>query len=184
MYPVYISDWFIRYNGKMLEHAIDKWLPGPCIDGSGWRLRWRIEEKTKTVFGKTSLQLTALVLLSGMTIAFEEMREALVRSVVSADITGRVRITCRWLVVSPSGGIYLYEALHTPANRRTGSFRSGFVILNSITGVVSFGPGDRRNETASRQFADLIRDMRNYNPERWLALLHRELEVCITGVRV
>ncbi len=168
----------------MLEHAIDKWLPGPCIDGSGWRLRWRVDATHKTIFAGTTVHVTALVLLSGMTVAFDEMRDALFRSVMSADLTGRVKIACRWLVASPSGGIYLYEALYAPQNRRTGSFHSGFVILNSITGVVSFGPGDSRNETASLQFADLIRDMRAYSPDRWLSLFHRELDRCISAVRM
>jgi len=166
----------------VIEKLFDEWLSGGVVDGDGWRLHWRIEDDTARLFGGRRLRVTVAVLLYGSTIAFSNMATHLKHRLTITTTQERLQIRCRWLIASPSGGIYLYEAVDRPENRRTGIFRNTFIVFNTETGVVSFGPGDRRNEHAGQVFADLIKDFRSYNPTHWKQLFYRELERCINEV--
>jgi hypothetical protein len=109
---------------------------------------------------KRTAEIRAHLALRTNEIGFQEAADALLAELSRRSELDGARVSCTWLVSSPSGGIYLYEAIATRRNARYRKARHSFVVLNTLNGEMSFGPGHAHNEGFSRAMRDLIEEWR------------------------
>jgi len=126
---------------------------------------YRVTGRRRGLFGST-IEAVSLLILKSSDIDFQSAADALVKAITLGK-PGEERVSCAWLVCSERGGIYLYEAIATKENRAHRRLKSRFVIVNSLDGTVSFGPGHSLNGRYTDRLRDLIDSYRTQPPEVW-----------------
>ncbi len=146
----------------------DYFTPGECWTFPGHELRMLPARFKPALFGlSNTVDVTAYVRLDTNEIAFREAAGRIM-SAVGEALSGKAgRIRCNWFVCSESGGIYLYEAIAVKEHIRGKNMINRFVVVNSINGTVSFGPGHLENAPYSRRLADVLGQCRATPPDLW-----------------
>lgn len=137
----------------------------PLRNGLG--LCYRVTKSGNLPFSaRHSVEVEALLILSGKDIDFREAAEALLAG-LAAQVGKVGRVRCSWIIASEHGGIYLHEAVATKENRRFGPLASRFMVLDVLDGTVSFGPGHIGNRDCSEAMRCLIDRRRTMAEAVW-----------------
>ena len=81
-------------------------------------------------------------------------------------------------MLSPRGGIYLYESIAIKEHKKNKKMRNRFIIINTENASVSFGPGHKKNTTASQKLFSLIQNSRFFRREEWLSKMFDFFSIC------
>jgi hypothetical protein len=153
----------------MIAESIRDIFRDDCPTSSGeYEIAFRkVEAKGLFFRPARTVSLRILLLLKSDVIDFASITEDLRKVTETANGGFRRKLTCDWLVCSPRGGIYLYEAIATKENRTRGKLKNRFIVLNTGDGTVSFGPGHVNNMRYTRRMQDLIAAYRSIPPAAW-----------------
>lgn len=163
----------------MLESALRKCFDGVLIEKTAAdELLYRVKAVHTGILTGSRISMSAMVLLYTKEINFQKLADKVIETVTNSHrITSR-HISCTWLFCSESGGIYLHEAIATKENKRHKGMRNRFVVVNTLNGTVSFGPGHRDNQKAS----DTIRALFDKSKVMPLAQWEQAFSEVITGL--
>jgi len=107
----------------------------------------------------------------------EMMRESCAR--IERSTSKKIHIVrADWFILSDRGGIYLYEEIGKRENERYRAMRNRFVVMNSIDGTVSFGPGHPHNTQITEKMRALLQVQRALPEEIWLAEMFKVFGLC------
>jgi hypothetical protein len=126
----------------------------------------RIIRTGKGLF-RRKLEVNALIAMKSDEINFHQVADTLLKTLLTVDSEKKAGVTCRWIVCSDRGGIYLFEAIATKDNITYKNLKSQFVVLNSLDGTVSFGPGHILNGRYSDRMREMIESSRTQNTAKW-----------------
>lgn len=141
---------------------------GAQYESAGYELRILPVRVKPAFFGlaKTA-EVTVFSRFTTNEIAFQEVADRII-SAVGDTLPGKAgKFRCNWFVCSESGGIYLYEAIAVRDHNRYKNMINRFVVVNSINGTVSFGPGHLENKPFSGMIAELLAEYRMIPREIW-----------------
>lgn len=79
---------------------------------------------------------------------------------------------------SEQGGIYLYEVLGIKEYRKYLTMINRLIVINSLSGTVSFGPGHMNNHEISEKIHMLLESYRLTPKNKWLNELFSIFDVC------
>lgn len=153
----------------MLLTAMQEYFtPGSCWTMPGCELRMLPVRLKPAFLGlANTVEAAAYVRLDTNEIAFREAADRILSAVGDALPGKKGRIRCNWFVCSESGGIYLYEAIAVKDHTRFKNMINRFVVVNSINGTVSFGPGHIENTPYSRRLAEVLGQCRTTPRDLW-----------------
>jgi hypothetical protein len=139
-----------------------------AVERLRYELKLRVLDVRKPLFsGSRMYEIQAMAVLPTTDIPFQEMADEICARVALLDASPVKKITCFWFVCSDKGGIYLHEAI-SDGHVRYGIMQNSFVVFNTETGNVSFGPGHIRNYEMSERLAALLERHKSRRPEIWL----------------
>ncbi len=154
----------------MLAPLIRDWLSGIDLGQENSYLLWykELTSNKNPLSGKVRARVLVYVHLKSGDIPFTDMAQSLQAALGGTD--NKVsRIDCTWIISSPSGGIYLYEALAVPAHAKCGKTRNRFIVINSLDGTVSLGPGHPLNTSLTRRLNAFVNEARSIPASQRLA---------------
>lgn len=117
---------------------------------------------------KINCGIDILLVLKTNEIVFAEAQKTVFDYVTryARDKIGSVK--ANWFICSDQGGIYLYEILAAKQNRDYSTMHNKIIILNSMSGSVSFGPGHRYNKGISEKVHALLMNHRYMAESKWV----------------
>jgi hypothetical protein len=152
----------------VLESVLKKYFDGEQIETTASNeLLYRVKTINKGILSGTRISISAMVLLHNKEINFQNLASKIIETVKNAHNIGSRHISCTWLFCSESGGIYLHEAIATKENRRHKGMRNRFVVINTLNGTVSFGPGHKDNQKTSDTIRALFDKSKIIPRDQW-----------------
>lgn len=136
-----------------------------------------ILSKKRFLLGKEYVFSIMLVLhtdLIPMEILFQEL-DSLFKEI---GLDPKLKKKIKWFVLSPRGGIYLYETIATKAHKKYKKMHNRFVVINTEAASLSFGPGHTKNAGFSQVLFSLIQNSRFYRREEWLEKMFDFFRLC------
>lgn len=79
---------------------------------------------------------------------------------------------------SEQGGVYLYEVLAVKEYRKYQTMTNRLIVINSLSGTVSFGPGHLDNHEISKKIHMLLEAYRYTPTNKWLNEMFSVFDVC------
>ena len=137
------AEWF---NGHQLEDCEDYTLYCSVPEESG-----------RGLFSRRKLSVRVLVYLKTDVVNFRAMFLSVMNHLKAN--TGTVKplhAEGLWLLVSPRGGIYLYETIARRENFRVNGMKNRFLVFNSEDSSFSFGPGHEDNRAYTERMRELL----------------------------
>lgn len=151
----------------MLDAALKEYFENECAFSTDTaELYYRVIGESRGVFNPKKA-LIALIVMKSSEINFHQIADALLANVSRATPGKKPNVTCRWIVCSDRGGIYLFEAIASKENIAYKNLKSRFVIVNSMDGTISFGPGHILNARYSDQLREMIEYSRTQSRGKW-----------------
>lgn len=171
-------------SNKVLLSAIRAHLdPELLLDAEGYGLSVKITRSGKALFSSSTVhRLIAFVILKTDEIPFQDIADAIIDWVSGKTGSAVKRISCDWVVCSDRGGIYLYEAIATRDHLSYRNMKNRFLIVNSDSGSVSFGPGDVRNKPVSEEMASLLDRYRTMDGRDWMREMGGLLDTSVSSM--
>jgi hypothetical protein len=156
------------YHGRiMLDTVLKEYFEnGRAFSTDTAEVYCRIIGRGKGLF-RPKMEANALIVMKSDEINFHQIADALLKNLRPVDSEKKTGVTCRWIVCSDRGGIYLFEAIATKDNITYKNLKSRFVVLNSLDGTVSFGPGHILNGRYSDRMREMIESSRTQNRAKW-----------------
>lgn len=151
----------------MLNAALKEYFGNDCAfstDTSGLYYK-TVRQSNGLLYPK--LELNALLVMKKSEINFRQGADELLKAISPVASGKKPRVSCRWIVCSDRGGIYLHEAIATKGNASYKNLKSRFIVVNSLDGTVSFGPGHILNGRYSDRMRALIECARTRDRARW-----------------
>lgn len=152
----------------MLDAALKNYFANDCAFSTDTaEVYCRIIGRGKGLF-RPKMEANALLVMKSDEINFHQVADTLLKNLLTVDSEKKTEVTCRWIVCSDRGGIYLFEAIATKDNIAHKKLKSRFVVLNSLDGTISFGPGHILNGRYSDRMREMIECSRTQNRAKWL----------------
>ncbi len=141
----------------MLEQLVKKWFRGELLDDrTDYALFCSALVENRTpILRRKVVSVDLLVCLKNDVVNFQAMASSVLKYLETDRSTPR-RVTAVWLVVSPRGGIYLYETIACKETLRYRGMKNRFLVFNSLDGSFSFGPGHIYNQAYTERMKNFM----------------------------
>lgn len=136
-----------------------------------------ILSKKRFLLGKEYVFSIMLVLHTDL-IPMEMLFQELDKLFKEIGLNPKCQKKIQWFVLSSRGGIYLYESIAVKEHKKNKKMRNRFIIINTENASVSFGPGHKKNTTASQKLFSLIQNSRFFRREEWLSKMFDFFSIC------
>lgn len=135
--------------------------------------------RTKTsLFWKKYFNFSIVLTLHTDLIPMEKIFQELEVLFQELRLNPKIPKKISWFVLSPRGGIYLYETIATKAHKNYKKMHNRFVVINTEAASLSFGPGHTKNAGFSQVLFSLIQNSRFYRREEWLEKMFDFFRLC------
>ena len=164
----------------ILLQALKQYIHGESIlDNEHVSVEISVENKSSSsLFKKTNYVVSIMVVFKTTEIMFLELQKAAYNYLLKFKQEKIGKVTATWFVCSEQGGIYLYEVLAVKEYRKYLTMTNRFIVINSLSGTVSFGPGHMYNHEISEKIHKLLETYRLTQKNKWLNEMFSIFDVC------
>jgi len=165
---------------NILLQALKQYIHGESIlNNEKVSVEISIQNKSSSLlFKKANYILNIVVFFKTTEIMFLEAQKAVYNYLITFKQEKIGKVTANWFVCSEQGGIYLYEVLGVKEYRKYLTMKNRFIVINSISGTVSFGPGHLDNHEISEKIHMLLETYRLTSKDKWLNQMFSIFDVC------
>jgi len=164
----------------ILLQALKQYIHGESIlENEHVSVEISVENKSSSsLFKKTNYVVSIMVVFKTTEIMFLELQKAAYNYLLKFKQEKIGKVTATWFVCSEQGGIYLYEVLAVKEYRKYLTMTNRFIVINSLSGTVSFGPGHMYNHEISEKIHKLLETYRLAQKNKWLNEMFSIFDVC------
>ena len=164
----------------ILLQALKQYIHGESIlENEHVSVEISVENKSSSsLFKKTNYVVSIMVVFKTTEIMFLELQKAAYNYLLKIEQEKIGKVTATWFVCSEQGGIYLYEVLAVKEYRKYLTMTNRFIVINSLSGTVSFGPGHMYNHEISEKIHKLLETYRLTQKNKWLNEMFSIFDVC------
>lgn len=164
----------------MIENALKEYLSPSILKKTAlfslYCPEWILQKKS--FFQKKHYAFSIVLSLHGALIPTELIFQNLESIFDEIGLNASIAKKISWFVLSPKGGIYLYETIATKEHRKYKNLRNSFIIVNTESASISFGPGHTKNPLASQMLFSLLQNSRFFKKEEWLGKMFDFFTFC------
>jgi len=164
----------------ILLHALKQYIHGESIlDNEKVSVEISVENRSSSLlFMKTNYVVNIVVDFKTTEIMFLDLQKAVYNYLLKLEQDKIGKVTANWFVCSGQGGIYLYEVLAVKEYQKYQTMTNLLIVINSLSGTVSFGPGHLDNHEISEKIHMLLEAYRYTPTNKWLNEMFSVFDVC------